>query len=166
MLAADLVRAGATHVVGLDLDGAVLDRAKTRHHGYHNIEWMHGDLMRVPLEAESFDAVTSVAALHQMDAVAALRRCRRLVRPGGTVAIVGLAASEWKDLPFAVLAVISRQAFGMIYGHWQHSAPQCWPPPLTYREMRHLAERELPGSQYRRHLLGRYSIVWRKPAVG
>jgi hypothetical protein len=37
------------------------------------------------------------------------------------------------------------------------------PPPLTYREMKALSERVLPGVHYRRRLLSRYSLVWRKP---
>jgi hypothetical protein len=41
-------------------------------------------------------------------------------------------------------------------------AAPCWPPPLTYREMKALSERVLPGVHYRRHLLSRYSLVWRK----
>jgi hypothetical protein len=36
-------------------------------------------------------------------------------------------------------------------------------PPLTYREMKALSERVLPGVHYRRHLFGRYSFVWRRP---
>ena len=38
-----------------------------------------------------------------------------------------------------------------------------WPPPLTYRDMRQLADRVLPGARYRRHLYWRYSLVWTKP---
>ncbi|MFE0252568.1 class I SAM-dependent methyltransferase [Streptomyces sp. NPDC059010] len=35
--------------------------------------------------------------------------------------------------------------------------------PFEPAEMRALAAEILPGSEYRRHLLWRYSIVWRKP---
>ncbi len=43
--------------------------------------------------------------------------------------------------------------------------PLVWPPPLSYRQMRRLAGRLLPGVQYRRPLYLRYSLVWTKPAV-
>ncbi|WP_205315539.1 hypothetical protein [Nonomuraea lactucae] len=38
-----------------------------------------------------------------------------------------------------------------------------WPPPVTYPQMRALAAEILPGSRYRRHLMWRYSVTWRKP---
>jgi hypothetical protein len=38
-----------------------------------------------------------------------------------------------------------------------------WPPPETYGGMRALARELLPGARFRRHLLWRYSLIWRKP---
>ena len=76
---------------------------------------------------------------------------------------IGLAANGWSDIPLAAAAVTARQVLGLIYRRWQHSAPEYWPPPLTYGEMKALSARVLPGVRYRRHLLGRYSLVWRKP---
>jgi hypothetical protein len=61
------------------------------------------------------------------------------------------------------VAVAAQYLLGLVHGRWDHSAPECWPPPLTYSEMRALSARVLPGVRYRRHLLGRYSLVWRKP---
>ena len=162
MLAADLLDAGVPHVVGLDVDRPVLDRARARHAG-RAIEWVQGDVLEVVFEPESFDAVACVAALHHMEAAQALARFAQLVRPGGTVAVVGLAAYSWSDVPLGAVAIASRLALGLVHGRWTHSAPTCWPPPLTYREMEALSARVLPGVRYRRHVLGRYSLVWRKP---
>jgi SAM-dependent methyltransferase len=164
ILAAELCAAGVRHVVGLDVDAAVLDRARARHVGLA-IEWLRGDVLGVALEPGSFDAVVSVATLHHLDAVRALERFARLVRPGGTVAVIGIAANAWSDFPLAALGAAGRLALGFVHGHWEHSAPQCWPPPLTYREMKALSVSALPGVRYRRHFLGRYSLVWRKPVV-
>ena len=162
MLAADLVAAGIAQVVGLDIDQPVLDRARARHAG-SGIDWQRGDLLATFFEPESFDAVVSVAALHHMDAARALARCAELVRPGGTVAIVGLAAYGWSDLPLVAIGAASKLVLSVVHGRWSHSAPRCWPPPLTYREMKALSARSLPGVRYRRHLLSRYSLVWHKP---
>jgi len=161
ILTEDLVNAGVPHVVGIDADRPVLDRAQARLAGVP-IEWRHGDVLRADFDPGSFDAVVSVAALHQMDAEKALTRFAQLVRQGGVVAIVGLAAADWQDVPRAAIAAASRIGLRFVHGHWKHSAPMCWPPPLTYREMRALGARVLPGVQYRRYLLGRYSLVWRK----
>lgn len=163
ILAADLVHAGVPHVVALDVDRPVLERARARHDN-RTIEWVHGDVLDAAFEAESFDAVVSVAALHHMDAAQALARFAQLVRPGGTVVVIGLAANAWSDMPLAALGMTSRLVLRLAHGSWSHSAPTCWPPPLTYREMKVLSARVLPGVRYRRHLLSRYSLVWRKPA--
>ena len=45
-----------------------------------------------------------------------------------------------------------------------YQSPIVWPPLLTYRDMRRLAARVLPGVRFRRHLYWRYSLVWGKPA--
>src|SRR5262245_3770965 len=56
LLSAQLADAGVRHVVGLDLDAGVLERAKGRH-ARRAIEWVHGDIFTVPFEHGSFDAV-------------------------------------------------------------------------------------------------------------
>ena len=116
-------------------------------------------------QPESFDAVVSVASLHHMDAVRSLTRFAQLARPGGTVVVIGIAANSWLDLPLAAFAVASKRVHALIYTRWSHSAPRCWPPPLTYAEMKTLSARVLPGARYRRLWLGRYSLVWRKPGA-
>lgn len=163
ILSAHLIRTGIPHVVGLDLDGQVLERARARYIGIP-IEWRQGDLFDVPFEAGSFEAVVSVASLHHMAAEAALGRFADLVKPGGVVAVVGLAANDWWDLPYAVVAHTSQLVLRFARGHWEHSASMVWPPPATYLEMKRIARRVLPGVRYRRHLLGRYSLIWTKPA--
>lgn len=163
VLSAHLIRAGIPHVIGLDLDGHVIERAKTRHAGVL-VEWQQGDLFGVPFEAGSFDAVVSVATLHHVPAEQALARFANLVKPGGVVAVVGLAANDWWDHPYAVVAYSAQLILGLARGHWKHSAAMVWPPPATYLEMKRIANRVLPGVRYRRHLLGRYSLIWTKPS--
>jgi SAM-dependent methyltransferase len=81
ILSARLARAGVPHVVGLDLDRDVLERARTRHLGVA-VEWQQGDIFDVPFEAGSFDAVVSVATLHHLNAEAGLVRFANLLRHG------------------------------------------------------------------------------------
>jgi SAM-dependent methyltransferase len=163
ILAARLAQAGVPHILALDVDAGVLDRARARHPAMA-VEWRQGDVFDVPLEMGSFDAVLSVATLHHLNAEAALARFADLVCAGGVVAVVGLAATSWWDRPYAVVGHTALLALGLIRGRWEHSAPQMWPPPLSYREVKRMANRVLPGVRYRRHLLDRYSLVWRKRA--
>jgi hypothetical protein len=100
-----------------------------------------------------------------MDSSRSLERFAQLARPGGVIVVVGVAAGGWWDAPLQATAVAAQAALGLVYGRWQHTAPICWPPPLTFGEMKALSARVLPGVRYRRHLLGRYSLVWRKPGL-
>src|SRR5207247_1391529 len=152
---AQVARAGKANVVGLDLDAAVLERAKARHTDAH-VEWIHRDVFAAPFEPGSFDAVVSVAALHHMDARAALARFAALVAPDGVLVVVGLAACDWWDLPCEAFAQVARSALGFTLGYWEHSAPMAWPPPVTYGEMKRISASILPGVRYRRLVLGRY----------
>lgn len=153
-------------VTGLDTDAPVLERARERWPDVE-VSWVQGDLRTAPLAYGSFDSVLSNATLHHLpDAAAALRRMADLVRPGGVLGVVGFARNAWYDWPLslagqAVLIVLNR-----VNRRWEHTAPQHWPPAYTYGELRRIARHTLPGVRYRRLLLGRYELVWRKPAAG
>lgn len=162
-LAARLARR-IDRVVGLDRDAPVLDRARRRWPD-STVEWRLGDVMGDALAGERFDAVVSNATLHHLpDQDAALRRLAELVAPGGTLAIVGFARNGAADWPRALLGQAVLTGLNLALRKWEHSAPQHWPPPLRYAEQERLARRALPGVRFRRLLLGRWMLVWRRPA--
>ena len=143
------------HVTGIDVDepSLVLARGQSG-----DVDYVLGDVLAAPFPAASFDLVTSVAALHHVDAAAALGRMRTLLRPGGTLAVVGLARGRSvRDVP----AVVATQMLRRRHGWWEPPSPTVWPPPLTYGEVRRVAEEVLPGCRFRRHLLWRWSLTWR-----
>jgi 2-polyprenyl-3-methyl-5-hydroxy-6-metoxy-1,4-benzoquinol methylase len=159
MLARELRRV-VPEVTGIDLDTPSLELARE---SGDDIEYVHGDFLQYPFEPASYDVVASVATLHHVDAREGLLRMCELLRPGGVLVVVGLARETLpRDLPFALAGVTAGWAHRAIKGHWQHPSPTVWPPPVTFQEMRSLASDVLPGSTYRRHLLFRYSITWRK----
>jgi SAM-dependent methyltransferase len=162
MLAREL-RDVVPQVVALDSDGPVIERAQKLDAGA-GVEYVRGDLLSGGFAPESFDLIASVATLHHMNAAAALGRMRQLLRPGGTLALVGLARSRPGDLPADIAGVLAHRALKARRGYWAVNAPTVWPPPETYAQMRRIAGEVLPGVRYRRHLLWRYSLVWAKPA--
>ena len=160
------------HVTGVDRDERSIQLARA-HPGSTGIRYLLADFRTAPLESASVDLVTSIASLHHMDARAALRRMSDLLRPGGVLAVVGLARASWPaDLAPEIPAMVGTQLHRAASAIRRHTAggpapayqpPVIWPPPLTYRDMRRLAADVLPGARYRRHLYWRYSLVWAKP---
>lgn len=131
-----------------------------------DIDYLLGDFLTFGFPPAAFDFIGCVAALHHMDAEAGLRRMRELLRPGGTLAVLGLARSSYPaDLPRDAVAAGVHQARRLMRarGQWESPAPTVRPPPHTYAEIRSVAEQVLPGARFRRHLLWRYSLTWHKP---
>jgi SAM-dependent methyltransferase len=159
------LRQSVPRVTAIDQDERCIELARELDGGA-GVEHVLGDFLTHPLTPGGFDFVVSVAALHHMDEEVALERMRELLAPGGTLAVLGLARSSYPaDLPRDIVAVAVHQARRRLRARpWQSPAPTVWPPPHTYREIRAMAERTLPGARFRRHLLWRYSLVWTKPA--
>ena len=151
-------------VTGIDSLPEIIERGREASAGISNVELVAGDVMTYPFEGQ-FDFVSSVASLHHLDFDAGLERLKSLLRPAGVLAIVGLG-NERSPLDFA-LAAVGKTA-SRIYRHgrggWWESGALLIDPTMSYGAIRRRSRRLLPGRRYRRHLLYRYSIVWRRPA--
>ncbi len=154
------LRQQVRRVVGIDRDEPSLALARTQ--SQEDVTYVLGDFMTYPFEPETFDFVGSVASLHHMDIGPALERMRSLLRPGGTLAVIGLARSGPRDVPFDLAGHVLNRYLKRSRKEWEDSAPRVWPAPLTYGQSRRVAGSVLPGASYRRRLLWRYSLVWRK----
>lgn len=162
LLAHDL-RSRVAHVIAIDRDGPSIERARQRIRE-SGIEFITGDVFDHALPAGSFDLIACVAAIHHMEMERALRRMRDLLRPGGTLAIVGLARSRrFSDYLIDAAGAVVHRLHRLTKPYTEPTSPVVWPPPLTYGEVRRVAERVLPGVRYRRHALWRYSLVWKGP---
>ena len=157
------------HVTGIDRDERSIQLARA-HPGATGIRYRHADFLTATFEPASLDLVTAIASLHHMDARAVLRRMSDLLRPGGVLAVVGLArASSPAEFAAEIPAVIGTQLHRAAAAVRRrapapaYQPPVIWPPPMTYRDMRLLATAMLPGAHYRHRLYWRYSLVWTKP---
>ena len=84
-LALACARAGG-RVSGLDFSERMLERARRKGPG---LEWVQGDLLALPFEDGSFDAATVGFGVRNVeDVAAAFRELRRVLRPGGTLAVL------------------------------------------------------------------------------
>ena len=94
---ADL-RAGASRVTGLDFSERMLARARAKAPA---LEWVQGDMLALPFEPESFDAATVGFGVRNVsDLPLGLRELRRVLRPGGRVAILEITQPRGVLKPF------------------------------------------------------------------
>jgi demethylmenaquinone methyltransferase/2-methoxy-6-polyprenyl-1,4-benzoquinol methylase len=93
---ADL-KAGASRVTGLDFSEAMLARARRK----APLEWIQGDLLALPFADATFDAATvGFGARNVADLQLALRELRRVLRPGGRLAILEITQPRGPLKPF------------------------------------------------------------------
>ncbi|WP_230684913.1 bifunctional 2-polyprenyl-6-hydroxyphenol methylase/3-demethylubiquinol 3-O-methyltransferase UbiG [Cellulomonas sp. JZ18] len=157
------LRALVPEVTGIDLHAPSLAQARA---AGDDVTYVEGDVLTYPFAPASFDLVAAVATLHHLDARTGLLRLADLVRPGGRLAVVGLArASGPADLPPGVAGLVLDHVARRRRGYWEHPSPTVWPPPCTYAQMRRLVAELLPGARWRRHVYWRWSAVWTRPSA-
>lgn len=109
---ANRVRPGGA-AVGLDANPQMLAVARRKHAA---IEWHEGHAESLPFSDMSFDAVVSQFGLMFFDdRVAALREMRRVLRPGGRLAVAVCDAVEHSP-GYASLAALLDRLFGRRVG--------------------------------------------------
>jgi demethylmenaquinone methyltransferase / 2-methoxy-6-polyprenyl-1,4-benzoquinol methylase len=85
-------------VTGIDFSQPMLERARRKAPG---IEWVRGDVLALPFEDGSFDAVTVGFGVRNVDDLdAGLRELRRVLRHGGRIAILEITRPTGVLAPF------------------------------------------------------------------
>jgi SAM-dependent methyltransferase len=159
-------------VLALDLSPQMIRLAVQRSEGIANIDYQVGDVMAWDLPLDRFDCITSIATLHHLPLRSMLDRMRGALRAGGSLLILdlyqgeGLRDSLASALAVPVSAGLQLSKSGRLRepaeireawtAHGKHDAY------LTMSEVRRICDESLPGAVVKRHLLWRYSIVWRK----
>ena len=96
-LAVASLQAGAT-VTGLDFSERMLERARRKS---DEIDWVQGDAEKLPFEDASFDAATVGFGVRNLaDLERGLAELRRVLRPGGRVAILEITKPSGLLAPF------------------------------------------------------------------
>jgi demethylmenaquinone methyltransferase / 2-methoxy-6-polyprenyl-1,4-benzoquinol methylase len=91
-------RAAGADVVGLDFSERMLERARTKG---SVVEWVQGDVLALPFDDASFDAATvGFGVRNVVDLERALAELRRVLRPGGRLAILEITKPRGLLRPF------------------------------------------------------------------
>ncbi|WP_338742858.1 class I SAM-dependent methyltransferase [Actinomadura luteofluorescens] len=155
----------AAHVTGLDRSPEMVAEAARASEGFGNVDFVEAGLLEYDLPEDFYDFVCSVAAIHHMDFVKSLTAMRGALRPGGTLVVIGLANNKGpRDRAYSA-AGLPAHYLHRLRNRRRAGSPDApvMDPDMTWGEVRDEAQRLLPGAVFRRHLLWRYSLVWRKP---
>lgn len=160
------------HVRGLDLSPEMIRIARERATRLSNIDFELADVRDLSLVAESFDCIASIATLHHLPFAEILLKMKHALKPGGILLIldlfepkgIGDFLSNFAAVPVSVALRLKHQ--GRLLPQraerdaWSsHERHDSYP---TIEEVNARCTRILPGAQIKKHLLWRYSIVWRK----
>jgi ubiquinone/menaquinone biosynthesis C-methylase UbiE len=159
MLARRLAERSA-EVTGIDRDPRMIALARAQ--PQERVQFIEADFLAHPFQPDSFDFVCANTSLHHMDFAAALAAMARVLRPGGRLAVIGLAADKSVTDLLAGAAGVPAGLFYRTIHHKGESGAPIMDPELSWRQTRAVAARTLPGVRYRRHLLWRYSLRWQK----
>ena len=86
------------HATGLDFSEAMLARARGKE---PEVEWVRGDVLALPFDDASFDAVTVGFGIRNVaDLDAGLRELRRVLRSGGRIGILEITTPRGALAPF------------------------------------------------------------------
>jgi ubiquinone/menaquinone biosynthesis C-methylase UbiE len=169
-----LLAARAGRVLALDLSPKMIEVAEARSAQFTNIDFRVADVLALELPAERFDCVATIATLHHLPAAEVLPKLKRALKPGGALLVLDLFQNE--GLSDAALSALSLPlSLGLrlvrrgrllppreVRRAWdEHGRRDSY---LTLARVRELCAEMLPGAAVKRHLLWRYSVVWRKAA--
>jgi ubiquinone/menaquinone biosynthesis C-methylase UbiE len=151
-------------VTAIDRDARMIALARSRPPTAEPgpVTFVEADFLAYPVAEASFDFACANTVLHHMDFAAALTAMARALRSGGRLAVVGLAADgSVGDYLAGAAGVPLNLMYRALYREGNPGAP-IKEPEMTWAQVRATARRLLPGVRYRRHLLFRYSLLWRK----
>jgi len=95
---AELLAPVVKKVIAVDQNEAMLASARDRLRGFRNVEFVRGDMERVPLTDASVDAAVMLLVLHHVEEPsAALGEARRIIKPGGVLVLMDMVAHDRAD---------------------------------------------------------------------
>ncbi|MBV2356901.1 methyltransferase domain-containing protein [Streptomyces sp. J2-1] len=162
-------RAGA--VCGIDVDAAIVDRARELTDPAAPVSFIVGDALR-EAPPGPYDALTCVATIHHMPFTDALTCFRQHLAPGGTLVVVGVYRPRSRsDYLIDAVAIPANVVMAWIKNRGRRAprpaamtAPTR-PATMTFAAIVREARHVLPGARTRRRLFWRYTLVWHAEAA-
>lgn len=159
-------------VVALDLSAEMIRVARSRSSRFDNLEFQVADAMTCDFPRSHFDFICSIATFHHLQQRELLMKIKDALRPGGVLVVVDLVQSErLKERVFDIIGLGMSATLRLIHNGRLQPPPEvrkAWEQHgkhdtySTITQIRALADELLPGANVRRHMLWRYSLVYRR----
>ncbi len=173
---ARLMAKRAGRVLALDLSPQMIQIARERSQEYANIDFRVANVLEWKFPAGQFNCVASIATLHHLPMEEMLTKMKSALKANGTLLVLDLFQGEGlPDVLRSALAVLVSPILKLLKtGRVRPSRAEreAWAEHgqrdvyLTLSQVRKICADVLPGAQVRKHLLWRYSIIWKKAAKG
>lgn len=152
-------------VTGVEPDVAAFMQARARLGNTENSTFVQSDFAAYAPDATRFDLITFVASLHHLPLHEGLSHAAGLLRPGGDLLVVGLAANR-SPLDWAVsgLSLPLVRLGSFLHRETRDIGVPVTAPQESLAEIRSMARTVIPGARARRGLYYRYLLRWTKPA--
>lgn len=161
-------------VLALDLSPNMIALAKESSAQFPNVDFEVADVLTRELPAGRFDCVATVATLHHLPVREVLPKLKGALRAGGVLLVLDLfEPAGLSDALMSALALplsVGLRLFRSGRLRPPREVRRAWDEHgrhdsyLTLAQVREVCAEMLPGASVRRHLLWRYSVVWKKPA--
>jgi ubiquinone/menaquinone biosynthesis C-methylase UbiE len=171
---ARLMAKQAGRVLALDLSPRMIQIARERSREYTNIDFRVANVLEWKFSAGQFNCVVSIATLHHLPMEEMLTKMKNALKANGTLLVLDLFQGEGlPDVLRSALAVLVSTILKLIKTGRVRPARaerEAWAEHgqrdvyLTLSQVRKICADVLPGAQVRKHLLWRYSIIWKKAA--
>lgn len=161
LLAQRLARVSGS-VVGVDGDPESVRRARERLRFVDNASVRLARFETLDADERPYDLITFVASLHHLPLRETLLKARRMLAPGGQLAVVGLSANKSStDWVWAALCTPPARVGSWLHRETRDIGVAVAEPREGLAEIRRVADDVLPGAAIRRRLYYRYRLYWR-----
>jgi ubiquinone/menaquinone biosynthesis C-methylase UbiE len=171
---ARLLAAQAEQVLALDMSPQMIRLARERSRQCTNITFHQADALSWKFPFDHFDCIVSIATLHHVPLEEMLLNMKQALRVNGVLLILDLY-QESRLGSFTSLAAFPISLMLKFFNTGRFREPPevraAWAEHgkhdtyLKLTELRKRCQVLLPGVKIRKHLLWRYSLIWKKTAV-
>lgn len=168
---ARLLASRAEQVLALDVSPQMILLAQERSHHYPNITFQVADALSWEFPSDHFDCIILIATLHHLPLEEMLLKMRDALRINGVLLVLDLFQETFLGSFTSLAAIpVSLVLKYLRTGRFKEppEAGAAWAEHskhdtyLALSELRRRSKKILPGAKIRKHLLWRYSLIWKK----